>query len=150
MVKIGGITDAYLATPPADKEHKGAGVLYIADALGIWQNSQLLADRLAANGYVTLVPDLFNGDQLELNIDPVYPGNFDLLAWLEKGRDGAGPHTPSEVDPIIARAISYMKEDLGIRKIGSVGYCFGAKVRFIITHIRSVKHERRPLWPWIG
>ena len=122
-----------MAKPLPGKEHKGVGILYITDVLGIWQNSQLIADQLAANGYTTVMPDLFNGDALELNINPVYPGNFDLMGWLQNGRNGAGPHTPKEIDPIVLDTIQYMREDLGLGKIGSVGYCFGAKVRAAST-----------------
>lgn len=124
--------------PPPNKQHKEVGILYIPDVLGIYQNSQLIADQLAANGYITVMPDLFKGDQLELNIfdgdqvdanaDPRRPGDFDLLGWLEAGKNGVGPHTSKEVDPIIIDAIRYMKEVLGMKRLGSVGYCFGAKV----------------------
>ncbi len=84
-------------------------------------------------GIPRVIPDLFNGDQLELNIDPVYPGDFDLMGWLQNGRNGAGPHTPAQVDPIVVESIAYMKQELGLGKIGSAGYCFGAKVGFFGT-----------------
>ncbi|KAH8804457.1 dienelactone hydrolase [Xylogone sp. PMI_703] len=145
MIKITGGHDAYLATPPLDKKHKDVGILYIPDVLGIYQNSQLIADQLAANGYTTVVPDLFKGDQLELNIfdgdqldtsiDPTHPGDFDLLGWLQAGRNDAGPHTSPHVDPIIVDSIQYMKEMLGVKRIGSVGYCFGAK--YVVRHYKN-------------
>ena len=36
-----------------------------------------MADQYAANGYYTLIPDLFNGDPLSLN----RPADFDLMSW---------------------------------------------------------------------
>ncbi|KAL7916787.1 dienelactone hydrolase [Trichoderma velutinum] len=94
---------------------------------------------------ITVIPDLFKGDQLEFNIfsgdqvnadaDPRYPGDFDLLGWLETGRNGAGPHTSNEVDPIIVDSIIYMKEVLGMKRLGSVGYCFGAK--YVVRHYKN-------------
>lgn len=127
MVKVANKWDAYLATPPADKEHKGAGILYLPDVIGIWQNSKLMADQFAANGYLTLVLDTFKGDAL--SVDPETRGpDFDIMEWLVKGSDGNNPHTKEAVDPIVVDAIKAMKEEYGITKLGAVGYCFGAKV----------------------
>lgn len=36
-MKIADRWEAYLASPPPEKEHKGVGLLYIPDVLGIWQ-----------------------------------------------------------------------------------------------------------------
>lgn len=118
-----GKTDAYIATAPADKAHKDTAIVYVADIFGLWQNSKLIADAYAAEGYTTLVPDLFNGDQAPLNP----PAGFDIFGWLAKGSDGSNPHGKEQVDPIVASAIKTLKEQ-GFTKIGAVGYCFGAKV----------------------
>ena len=81
-----------------------------------------MVDQLAANGYYTLMVDEFNGDPVLLN----RPKDFDIMAWLNKGSTGDNPHTFEYVDPIIEKAIEYLKAE-GYTKIGSVGYCFGAK-----------------------
>jgi dienelactone hydrolase len=125
MVRVAGKHDAYLASPPADKEHKGAGILLLPDVIGIWENSQLIADQFAANGYLTLLLDTFNGDPLKLN----RPADFDFMAWVSKGSDGNNPHTKEAVDPIVVDGIQALKGEYGITKLGAVGYCFGAKVR---------------------
>jgi dienelactone hydrolase len=100
-------------------------LLYFPDVLGIWQNSQLMADQFAANGYHTLIVDTFNGDALSLN----RPQGFDMKEWMLEGSDGQNPHTPNAVDPIIEAATKFLKEQHGVKKIGAVGYCFGGKVR---------------------
>lgn len=125
MIKVANKHDAYVATPPAGKEHKGVGILFIPDVIGIWQNSKLMADQFAANGYLTLVLDVFNGDALTLG---PRPEGFDFMAWMTKGSDGNNPHTKEAVDPIVLDGIKTLKEQYGITKIGAVGYCFGAKV----------------------
>lgn len=84
-----------------------------------------MADLFAAKGYTTLVPDLFNGDALK----PDRPLGFDLMAWFQNGSDGNNPHTAAYVDPIVKKGIQALR-DMGIKKIGAVGYCFGAKVSF--------------------
>ncbi|KAJ4288771.1 hypothetical protein N0V88_007307 [Collariella sp. IMI 366227] len=132
MIRVADKHDAYLATPPAGKEHKGAGILYIPDVIGIWQNSKLMADQFAANGYLTMVIDVFNGDPLSLTNRPA---NFDLMDWIARGSDGKNPHTKEAVDPIVLDAIKAMKEEYGIQQIGSVGYCFGAK--YVVGHYKN-------------
>ncbi|KAK4168325.1 dienelactone hydrolase [Cladorrhinum sp. PSN259] len=130
-VKIAGKHDGYLATPPEGKAHKGVGILYLPDVIGIWQNSQLMADQFAANGYLTLIVDTFNGDAIPLN----RPGDFDFMAWLTKGSDGNNPHTKEHVDPVVVDAIKALKEEYGIEKLGAVGYCFGAK--YVARHYKD-------------
>ncbi|KAH7378976.1 dienelactone hydrolase [Cadophora sp. MPI-SDFR-AT-0126] len=129
-IRIAGKYDAYLATPPPEKTHKDAAILYLPDIIGVWQNSKLLADEFAANGYLTLLIDTFNGDPVPLQKahDPAY----NIFEWLAHGSNGRNPHTEEAVDPIVEDAIKALKEDYGITKIGSVGYCFGAK--YLVRH----------------
>ena len=136
--KIDGKWDAYIAAPPPDKNHKDVGILFLPDVIGIWKNSQLMADQFAANGYHTLVLDVFNGDPLSLN----RPEGFDFAKWLSVGSDGKNPHTKEAVDPIVEATIKTLKEKHGVKKIGAVGYCFGAKVR------RPPRPVRRPSRPF--
>ncbi|KAH6985337.1 Alpha/Beta hydrolase protein [Ilyonectria destructans] len=126
--EVDGKWDAYLAIPPVDKAHKATGILFCPDVIGIWENSCLLADQFAANGYLTMIIDLFNGDPVPLNS----PSDFDLMKWLREGSDGKNPHTVETVDPIIEAAIRKLRDEYGIKKLGAVGYCYGAKyvVRF--------------------
>jgi len=74
-LKIGNI-EAYVAEPSGKTIHKDTAILFLPDVIGIWQNSKLMADQYAANGYYTLIPDLFNGDPLSLN----RPADFDLMS----------------------------------------------------------------------
>ncbi|KAH7027940.1 putative cytoplasm protein [Microdochium trichocladiopsis] len=124
IIKIGN-RDAYLAVPEESKAQAGAAVLYLADIFGIWQNSKLVADQYAANGYLCVIPDLFNGDQL--TTEAMGAPGFDIMKWLGEGSDGKNPHTPEAVDPIVVEAINWLKSEKGVTKIASAGYCFGAK-----------------------
>jgi len=121
LTKIGSGIEAYVAEP-TENIHKNTAILYIPDVIGIWDNSKLMADQFAANGYYTLLVDVFNGDPISLN----RPGDFDFMSWLTKGSTGDNPHTIKEVDPIVATSIKHL-QDAGYTKIGAVGYCFGAK-----------------------
>ncbi|KAI2607888.1 dienelactone hydrolase [Hypoxylon sp. NC1633] len=122
--------DAYLATPEPSNA-KNAAILFIPDVISIWQNSKLMADQYAANGYFTLIIDPFNGDPLSLN----RPEGFDLMSWLTKGSTGDNPHTSEAVDPIIEKALHYLQHDRKFEKIGAVGYCFGAK--YVARHFKN-------------
>jgi len=116
-------TSTYVAYPP-DKSTENAIVL-LTDILGHkFLNNQLIADQFAANGYLTLVPDLFQGDPIPEN----RPKDFDIDTWRKS-------HTFEVVDPIVEAAIKELKGPLGAKKIGGVGYCFGAKyvTRFLTT-----------------
>lgn len=124
-----GKYDAYVAEPKG-KKHDGVALLYIPDVIGIWQNSQLMADDFAANGYYTLIIDVFNGDPLSLN----RPADFDFMKWLTGGSDGKNPHTKEAVDPIVELALKHLK-DQGFTKIGALGYCFGAK--YVARHYKN-------------
>lgn len=79
-----------------------------------------MADQFAANGYYTLLPDLFDGDAIPLN------GSLavSLMEWLKNGSDGKHPHTSDSVDPIVEKALKYLKEEKGFKKVAAVGYCF--------------------------
>jgi dienelactone hydrolase len=81
MVKIDGKIDAYLAKSSTQAR---TAILYIPDIVGIWQNSKLMADAFAEQGYVCLVVDIFNGDPAPLNM----PDGFDIMGWLTKGSQG--------------------------------------------------------------
>ncbi|KAM5350838.1 hypothetical protein ACJ41O_007343 [Fusarium nematophilum] len=129
--KVASIWDAYVATPSHGKQRSEVALLYIPDVIGIWENSKLTADELAENGYVCMVIDIFNGDAIELN----NLGNTDIKDWVARGSDGNNPHTPEAIDPIVVAAIGTLKEDFGAKRIGALGYCFGAK--YAVRHYRN-------------
>ncbi|BCS01524.1 dienelactone hydrolase family protein [Aspergillus luchuensis] len=114
--KINNI-DTYIVYPKDNKTPEKA-VLFLSDIFGLFNNAKLLADEFANNGYLCVLPDLFSGDA----VDPVAmeSGKFDIGAWFPN-------HQPANVDPIVESTIKYIKGDLGVKRIGAVGYCFGAK-----------------------
>lgn len=44
-----------------------------------------------------------------------------------------GTHSPERVEPVIEAAIKGLKEELGVKKVGAVGYCFGG--RYVIRSL---------------
>lgn len=117
--KLAGNIETYVAEPKDGSARKDTAILFITDVIGLWQNSKLMTDQFAANGYYTLLPDLFNGDPFGVNSTTV-----PIMEWLQHGTEGNNPHTVKEVDPIVEKAIKYLREEKGFKKIGAVGYCF--------------------------
>ncbi|RSL68312.1 hypothetical protein CEP54_002871 [Fusarium duplospermum] len=130
LIVLEGQVDAYLATPPNQVQSRNVGILYVPDILGIWQNSKLMADLFAVQGYTTLVLDIFNGDPAPFHM----PDDYDIMGWISHGSNGSNPHTPEAIDPIILKGISHLKS-LGLARIGAVGYCLGAK--YVIRHYKN-------------
>ncbi|EUC49794.1 hypothetical protein COCMIDRAFT_1424 [Bipolaris oryzae ATCC 44560] len=114
--QIGNIR-AYF-TYPEDGSTENAIVL-MTDALGMdFPNTQLIADQFAANGYLVVIPDVFNGIHIRFPMPP----SFNLLDWVENTM----PRPPT-VDPIYEAVIKHLRSELGVKRLGGVGYCFGGK-----------------------
>ncbi|KAK1147656.1 hypothetical protein N8T08_000998 [Aspergillus melleus] len=113
---VGGV-DTYVVYPKDNKTPEKA-IVILSDILGIYINAQLLADEFAANGYLTVIPDLFRGDAIKLS--DMESGKADLPAWIPN-------HQPAVIDPIVESTLKYVRQDLGAKKVASVGYCFGGK-----------------------
>jgi len=137
-------TETYFAYPE-DKSTE-YGILVLTDVIGhAFINAQLIADQLAANGYFVVMPDLFYGDAISLN----RPGGFDLQKWFTGAYQSSEkkiPHTPPTVDPIIDACLVEMRTKYNCRKIGAMGYCFGAK--YVVRHLRP--DEGKIEVGWVG
>lgn len=111
--------NTYIGTPKEGTAKADKAVLYLSDIFGLFNNNKLLVDEFANNGYLTVLPDLFNGGQI--STDDMDNKRINIPEWLQG-------YQPPVVDPIVAKTIKYMRETLGIKKIAAVGYCFGARV----------------------
>jgi len=105
----GGTAHGYLATPPSGS---GPGLIVIQEWWGLTDHIASLADRLAAEGFVALAPDLYGGKTTH---DADEAGHLLMsLPVDEAARDLAG-------------ALDYL---LGLDSVtsqtaGAIGFCMG-------------------------
>ncbi|KAI3391830.1 hypothetical protein diail_6707 [Diaporthe ilicicola] len=127
-------TTFYITKPGADAPATaGAAVLYLTDVFGInLTENKLLADSFARAGFVTVAPDMFQGNPAPADLnDPT----FNTTAFL-------AAHGPNVTDPIIEGAINYMRSTFNISKLAVTGYCFGGRYSFrFVDAARTVKAD---------
>jgi len=109
---------AYIASPRQRKKPSSA-VIYLSDIFGLpLDNNKLLADAIAAAGFLVVFPNLFAGDAVP--VDAMGTSSFNFTAWRER-------HPVSAVDDIVTATIEAVNSQYGYEDIGAVGYCFGGK-----------------------
>ncbi|KPM41449.1 hypothetical protein AK830_g5149 [Neonectria ditissima] len=115
-IEYDGVT-LYISKPK-QRIKRDTAVLYLTDVFGIpLLQNKLLADSFSRAGFVTITPDILNGDPAPHDID------FDAAEYLSR-------HTPENTDPIIEKTIDYIHNELKIKKIAVTGYCFGGRYAF--------------------
>ena len=112
--------EAYCAVPEVGR---GAGILLFQEIFGINDNMRALAERLAEQGYVTLVPDMF------WRIEPRFErkdesGMADAFAIVQKFDFDTAV---TDIQAAHAHLLS-MEECTG--KVGAVGFCLGGGLAF--------------------
>jgi len=108
-----GSTPGYLVKPTS--AGPWPAIIVIQEWWGLDAQTQSIADRFAANGYLAFAPDLYHGELAEL-------GDGDTaMKLVQKYAPGA----PLELQKLYD-ALKTHAECTG--KIGSVGFCFGGRM----------------------
>ncbi|MFI6265888.1 dienelactone hydrolase family protein [Micromonospora sp. NPDC051006] len=121
-----GVADAYLVRPDGDGPFPA--VLVFMDAFGLRPRLAEMAERIAARGYLVLVPNLF----YRAGRTPL----FDLSRLAEPEHRGAlfgeiTPHimalTPEVVDRDTGAYLDFLaaRDDVAQGPVAAVGYCMG-------------------------
>jgi carboxymethylenebutenolidase len=116
-----GVADAYLAR--SDDQIR-RGVLFIMDAFGLRPAIAQMVDRIAADGYVVLAPNVF----YRAGRSPVEPG-MDFA----KIRPLIAELTPERLDQDGAAYLDYLSEVASPGPAAITGYCMGGRVGWWIT-----------------
>jgi carboxymethylenebutenolidase len=96
------------------------------EIFGINHHIRSVTDRVAAEGYVALAPDLFHrtAPGIELGYDP---------AGLQQGVGLMQQVKASEAIADVSAAIDTLKRrpDVGGRGVGAMGFCFGGHITYL-------------------
>ncbi|MEX2627121.1 MAG: dienelactone hydrolase family protein [Ilumatobacteraceae bacterium] len=111
----GGTCDGYLAVPASGE---GPGVIVIQEWWGLVPHIRDVADRLAAEGFTALAPDLYRGDSAG---EPDEAGKLMMALNI----DAAAKDLSGAVDLLIERT--------GRDKVGVVGYCMGGGLALVLA-----------------
>jgi carboxymethylenebutenolidase len=113
----------YLATPVSGR---GPGIVVIQEIFGVNPVMRAIADGLAAQGYVALVPDLFWRLQPGIDItdktDAEWKQALDLMGRFNV--DAGMRDVQAGIDTMRARP-----DVTG--KVGTIGYCLGGKLAYL-------------------
>ena len=127
----GGSFGAYLATPPSTAGSgtgRGAGVVLIQEIFGINKVMRDLADGFARQGYVVLCPDLFWRQEPGIQITDQTEAEWQKAFSLYKGFDEA-----KGADDLKSTLAHLRKLPACTGKVGSVGYCLGGKLAYLMA-----------------
>jgi carboxymethylenebutenolidase len=121
----GGSFSAYLAVP---KNGKGPGIVLIQEIFGVNKVMRDLADGFAAQGYTVMCPDIFWRQQPGIQITDQTKEEWDQAFKLFQGFN-----TDKGVDDLKATLAALRKHPACTGKVGSVGYCLGGKLAYLMA-----------------
>jgi carboxymethylenebutenolidase len=126
-----GVADAYISQPDDDPH---PGVLLIMDAYGLRPTIEEMADRIAADGYVVLAPNVF----YRAGRAPVLPmpdmSDPDARAsFFQSLRPLIEELTPERVASDSRAYLDYLAQFSSPGPVGITGYCMGARVGWRIA-----------------
>lgn len=112
----------YLARPDGSAK---AAVIVIQEIFGVNPGIRQKCDKLAAEGYIALAPDLFWRLKPGIELDPDVEAEFaQALDWMGQFNQDAGIRD-------IQAAINFLRSEEGAAKVGCVGYCLGGRLAFM-------------------
>src|SRR5687767_5063057 len=121
----GNTASGYLAAPASGS---GPGVVVIQEWWGLDSETKRQTDRLAADGFVALAPDLYHGE---------------LAGHTEMDKAGKLMHSlpPDRAGRDMSGAIDYLASHKAVtsKGIGVVGFCMGGMLALIIAANRPDK-----------
>ncbi len=121
----GGSFSAYVAEPTSGS---GAGVIVIQEIFGINAVMRKIADSYAEAGYVAIVPDLFWRQQPGIQLSDSTEEEWNQAIALYQGFD-----ENKGIDDLIATLDALKKLPSCTGKIGSVGFCLGGKLAYLMA-----------------
>lgn len=116
-----GPMTGHLARPTGGGKHPA--VLVIMEAFGLNAHIKRVAERIAAEGYVALAPDIYHRQPNAVVGYDQLPEAIRLMTSL----------TDAQIVSDIAAALALLQSDAGVRadRIGITGFCMGGRISFL-------------------
>ena len=120
----GASMGAYLVRP--DGDDPCPGILLFMEVFGINEHIRSVADRVAAEGYVVMAPDVFHRSAPGIELEYDEQG-------LGKGVELMSQVTATELLADIRAALDTLgaRADVGGRGVGTMGFCFGGHAAYL-------------------
>lgn len=126
VVTEDGVADAYLTRP--DDGHPYPAVLFIIDAIGLRPRIEEMADRIAANGYVVLAPNVFyRAGRAPVLPLPDFSDPDSRASFMQAVRPLMDELTPENVARDGGAYLDYLAE-ITPSPVVITGYCMGGRV----------------------
>ena len=117
-----GSFSAYVAQPTGAPR---AAIVVIQEVFGVNAGIRGKCDRLAADGYLAIAPDLFWRIEPGIELDP------DVPAELQRGLDLFGQFDQDAGIRDIEATIRHARDLVDGGKVGCVGYCLGGRLAYM-------------------
>jgi carboxymethylenebutenolidase len=126
-----GKMDAYVAQPKDGGSYPG--IVVIQEAFGVNDHIKKVTDRIAAEGYVAIAPDIFHREAER--IIP-FSDMAKAIATLQRVQD------PKAMEDVGA-AIAHLKAQSNVKagSLGVIGFCMGGRLTYLAAahHANDVK-----------
>ena len=115
----GSSASGYLATPPSGR---GPGLLVLQEWWGLNPQIKGVADRMAAEGFVALAPDLYHGELAE-------------HTEMDKAAQLMNDLPPDRAARDMGGAVDYLLGHDAVTgdKVGVIGFCMGGMLTFLVA-----------------
>jgi carboxymethylenebutenolidase len=126
-----GVADAYMARPD-DQPHPG--VLLIMDAYGLRSTIEEMADRITADGYVVLAPNVFyRAGRAPVVPMPDLSDPDQRASFFQSLRPLIEQLTPERLTSDGAAYLDYLAGAAAPGPVAITGYCMGARIGWSIA-----------------
>ncbi|KPQ31707.1 MAG: putative hydrolase [Porphyrobacter sp. HL-46] len=113
---------AYVAEPAGTPK---AAIIVIQEIFGVNPGIRQKCDKLAADGYLAVAPDLFWRLEPGVALDP------DVEAEFQTALDLMGKFDQDRGIRDIEATIHHIRRTMDVPKIGCVGYCLGGRLAYM-------------------
>ena len=125
-----GSMAAFVSRPKDDESHPA--IIVIQEIFGVNANIRKITETFAAQGYISVAPDLFHRSGSLLDIP---------YSEMDTARGLAGSTTPDSLISDLETVVRHLQADpFALQgKLGITGYCFGGRVSFLAaTSIQGI------------